>query len=237
MQYVADLFTRTVCRAVEERGACNIALAGGTTPHALYEHLGDSVGDCVIPWQNVNVFFGDERDVPQDNVESNYNMAQRTLLDHVPVRPENIHPMPADAGDLQAAAMDYENLIRSRVPAGDSGVPSFDLIMLGMGGDGHTASLFPGECSGNNPDQLVMARFIPILGRHRMTVTFNLINAARSVIVMVVGADKAEAVSRLFGDDDTARIDLPVANLDPGEGRLSFVLDMAAARLSNTSIR
>jgi 6-phosphogluconolactonase len=231
-EYVADLVHDIICRAVNETGSCKIALAGGTTPHALYKQLArDSVsGDT--PWQNVEVFFGDERDVPHDHVESNFRMAQRALLDHVPVNPENVHPMPADSDDLDAAAEKYEQLIGTRVSLRSDDIPSFDLILLGMGGDGHTASLFPLTNALAEKERLVISHFVPVLGRRRMTFTFPLINAARNIVALVTGMDKAEAISIIMGDDEEARRNLPFSMIQPTSGEFCLAMDVDAARLS-----
>jgi len=221
-----------VTEAVSRHGFCYLALAGGTTPHGLYLRLASDGLSGDVPWQNVEVFFGDERDVPQDHVASNYRMAQRTLLDHVPINLMHVHPMPADSEDVQAAAAEYEKAIRKAVPANDHGVPRFDLILLGMGGDGHTASLFPDTDALGEEDRLVVGYHVPKLGRHRMTVTFPLINAARNVILFVTGSDKADAVARLFGDDDQARAELPVSRVRP-DGAFKIILDAEAARSAN----
>ena len=226
----AELFRCIVCETVGQRDICRVALAGGTTPHSLYQRLADSAALGDVPWYGVEIFFGDERDVPHDHVESNYRMAQRTLLDHVPIVPQNIHPMPADADDLDAAAERYEQEIRQVVPAESArGIPRFDLMLLGMGGDGHTASLFPGTEALNERKKLVMAYFVPVLGRRRMTFTFPLINASSNVILLVTGADKAQAVSHLLSDTPEAT-DLPAGRVNPHDGKLYIVLDSAAAR-------
>lgn len=227
-----ELFKATVCESVDRRQCCNIALAGGTTPHALYRLLAETAASGELPWGKVVMYFGDERDVPHDNVESNYHMVQQALLDHVPISPDRVHPMPADVGDLDAAAGQYEQIIRQNVPAGPAGTPAFDLILLGMGADGHTASLFPGTDAVDEDDRLVTACYVPVLGRHRMTFTFPLVNASRSVILLVTGADKAEAVAKLLGPDDARRDRLPASRVSPS-GNLMIVLDAAAARLVN----
>ncbi len=227
----AEQLVRTVLvDAVKERGVCTIALAGGTTPHPLYQRLAASATDDEVPWSQAEIFFGDERDVPHDHEDSNYHMAQRVLLDHLPIRPEQIHPMPADADDLDDAAAEYEQTLRRLVPAGPDGIPQFDLVLLGMGGDGHTASLFP--CTPDalgESERLVLAHEVPVLGRWRMTFTFPLINAARSVVMFVVGEDKDDAVAKVLrGVDPT---DAPAAGVRPTRGELHIVLDSAAARL------
>ena len=223
--------------AVQRHGACYAALAGGTTPHGLYLRLAaDGVcGD--VPWHDVAVFFGDERDVPQDHVESNYRMAQRTLLDHVPINLMHVHPMPADAEDLQAAAAEYEGTIRRFVPDGDGPAPRFDLILLGMGVDGHVASLFPNTDALQEAERLVVSYFVPVLGRNRMSFTYPLINAARSVILFVTGSDKGETIAALLGDDEQARRKLPASGVDPTDGKLLIILDAAAAKAANLKPR
>ncbi len=231
---LASRFVKSIVReSVQRHGYCYLALAGGTTPHGLYLRLAADAASGDVPWQNVVVFFGDERDVPQDHVESNYRMAQRTLLDHVPIQLMHVHPMPADAEDLDAAAAEYERSVRQTVPAGDGGLPRFDLILLGMGRDGHTASLFPDTEALSETDKLVMSYHVPVLGRERMTFTYPLINAARNVVLFVTGADKTEAVARLVCDDPEAAADLPVAGVRPTDGTMKVVLDAEAARAAS----
>ena len=228
--HVAEQVKHILCQAVEQREICYVALAGGTTPHGLYLTLAGAAISGEVPWQHVEVFFGDERDVPHDHVESNYRMAQRTLLDHVPIQPQRVHPMPADADDLGAAAADYERTIRQAVPAGDDGLPAFDLVLLGMGGEGHVASLFPDTEAIAESKRLVTSYHVPMLGRDRMTFTFPLINAARNVLLLVIGEDKAQAVGRLLGDDDSARSQLPASRV--ARPNSTLVLDAAAARVA-----
>ena len=230
-EFVAELLKIVVCDSVDRRDGCYLALAGGTTPHALYEGLAAEPAIADLPWWKVDVFFGDERDVPHDNVESNYGMAQRTLLDFVPIPPGRVHPMPADAEDIAAGADVYERTIRQIVPAEEGGIPRFDLILLGMGGDGHTASLFPGSDALTEARRLVTAHAVQVLGRRRMTFTFPLINAARRVVFLITKGDKAEAVAALLGEDQAARNRLPAAGVRPCDGKITFVLDEAAARL------
>ncbi len=192
----AELFKQAICQAVADRRVCNLALAGGTTPH--------------------------------DHVDSNYHMAQRVLLDNAPIPPEQVNPMPADGEDLNAAAVEYEQIIRRIVPGDD--VPQFDLILLGMGGDGHTASLFPRTDALGESHKLVVSHHVPVLGRNRMTFTYSLINAARHVMFLITGDDKAEAVAAVLGDDKHARREIPAAHVNPIDGKLTIVLDAAAAR-------
>ncbi len=230
-EFAAVLFQSIVCESVAQKGACCVALSGGTTPHMLYHRLARSVVQDEVPWSSVDVFFGDERDVPQDDVESNYHTVQRALLDHVPIPPGRVHVMCADADDLDAAAVEYERTIREVVKTDGGKTPRFDLILLGMGADGHTASLFPAlRKTLDEQKKLVTAHFVPVLGRSRMTFTLPLINAARNVIILVTGADKAGAVAAVLGEDKDASATLPVAGVRPSDGRLFFILDASAAR-------
>ncbi len=228
----SELFQTIICDVVDKFGVCTMALSGGTTPRYLYQDLASQVTQGKVPWNKVEIFFGDERDVPLDNIESNYLMAQRALLDHIPVEPNRIHPMRCDVENLQEAADEYENSIRQIVQTGPGGIPQFDLILLGMGGDGHIASLFPTTKALEEKKRLVVSQFVPVLGRRRMTFTYPLINAARNIILLVTGVDKAEAIERLLGDGEKAKKDLPAAGISPQHGELVIILDQAAAKRS-----
>lgn len=209
---------------------CFVALCGGTTPGQLYRRLADPPLAEKVAWDKVQIFFGDERDVPQDHVENNYRMVAKNLLDHVPIPLARVHPMPADCRDMAAAAEQYEELIRRLVPAEGNDIPRFDLILLGLGGEGHTASLFPGTPALEEKHRLVAAQFVPVIGRNRMTFTFPLINAARHVMFCVTGPDKAAAVGAVLSDDSKLRARYPASRVKPTKGEVIFILDTAAAR-------
>lgn len=226
----AEMVQSVICEAAAGRGTCCMALAGGTTPHDLYQQLAHTGTDEQVPWSRVQIFFGDERDVPLDHVESNYNMAQRTLLDHVPVPPSQIHPMRGDADDIDAAAAEYEATLRRMVPSEDGNLPRFDLLLLGMGGDGHTASLFPRTPALAETERLVLANPVRVLGRKRITMTFPLINAARNVLMLVTGEDKADAIGSLLSPSPRPVEDLPAAGVKPTDGKWILILDAPAAR-------
>ena len=226
----ANLVATIACEAVAARGQFTIALSGGTTPQPLYDLLTKPPRSDGIPWQEAQVFFGDERDVPADHPDSNYRMVQQTLLDLVPVRLEHVHPMPADAADLDQAAGQYAELIIDHVGVGPSGLPAFDLILLGMGGDGHVASLFPGTPALEESRKLVTVHFVPVLGRKRMTFTLPLINAARNVLFLVTGVDKADAVEKIFSEDPAVAAELPAGRVRPTDGTLIFIMDNQATR-------
>lgn len=232
VKLAAELIKTIICEAAGSDRPVSVALAGGTTPHRLYQVLAASGTGGEVPWPQVDVFFGDERAVGLDHVESNYNMAQRTMLDNLPIEPSRIHPMRGDADDLDASAAEYEQTIRRAVPAGADGIPQLDFILLGVGGDGHTASLFPNTEAINEKKKLVAAVFVPVLDRKRLTFTFPLINAARNVMLLVMGDDKADVMAALLGPECAAKSRLPASKVRPKDGMLTIVMDAAAARRS-----
>ncbi|HEY9514172.1 MAG TPA: 6-phosphogluconolactonase, partial [Gemmatimonadaceae bacterium] len=166
-------------------GGCALALSGGTTPRAVYARLAGWAG---IQWPRVDVFFGDERCVPPDAAASNYRMASDVLLSRVPVSPDRIHRMEAERADIDAAARDY-----------DRGLPDrLDVLLLGMGADGHTASLFPDAPALDERLRLVVSTVSPVPPVGRLTITPPVIASARRVVMIVTGAEKARAVERVF---------------------------------------
>ncbi len=196
----------------------------------MYEILSRRRNDINIPWADMEVFFGDERNVPKTHERSNYRMARRSLLDHVPIPPQQVHPMDGDANDLSMAAEKYEQSVRDTVPADNGSIPSLDLVMLGMGTDGHVASLFPDTEALDEDEKLVLAHFVPALRQWRMTFTFPLINAARNVLMLVTGRKKAPAVAKLLSENEFVREKLPAARVKPLGGKLHIILDSAARR-------
>jgi 6-phosphogluconolactonase len=207
-------------QAIAQRGICTIALSGGSTPKPLYE----AIAACDLPWEKIHVFWGDERYVPPDHPDSNQGMARQAWLDRVNIPPENIHPMPTDAGDpaLDAQKHERELIEFFKTPAGE--LPAMDIILLGMGDDGHTASLFP-----HTEALLVRDRLVTVGnkdGQPRLTFTVSLINQARCVIFVVAGASKRPALAEVFapsGDEMTypSRMIAPV-------GELWWLLDESA---------
>jgi 6-phosphogluconolactonase len=209
--------------AIEERGRFAVVLAGGSTPETMYGILArDYIGR--IDWSKVYVFFGDERAVPPHHEDSNLKMASEVLLDHVPVT--NVHRI---RGELppEAAAEAYEEELRTFFQTED--VPRFDLILLGLGADGHTASLFPETPALEVHDRWVVANPVPRLETTRITLTVPVINAARTVIFLVEGEDKAEAVREILEGDADPRAH-PATLIQP-PGGLEWMLDRSAASL------
>jgi 6-phosphogluconolactonase len=193
----ADRIVELARNAIRRRGRFALALSGGSTPRLIYPLLAASPRVDAVDWSRVHLFWGDERAVPPDHPESNYGLARELLLDHLPrLRPSLVHRMPADAADREAAATSYARTIGRLFGSPASERPRLDLIWLGMGPDGHTASLFPGATTLAARDSLVVPAQAPagMAVQDRMTFTLPLINASRAVLFVVAGADKAAAV-------------------------------------------
>ncbi|NEO53552.1 MAG: 6-phosphogluconolactonase [Okeania sp. SIO3B5] len=181
--------------AISQRGQCTIALAGGNTPRPLYEFIATQN----LPWDKIHVFWGDERYVNPDHSDSNQKMARQAWLDRVPIPPTNIHAMPTGAGNPEADASSHDAHLREFFQVSPGDFPSFDLILLGMGGDAHTASLFPHTDALQISDRLVTVGNKD--GQPRLTFTVPLINQARCIIFLVAGADKQAALDRVFAEN------------------------------------
>jgi len=220
----AERIAALAAETLEVRERFLLALAGGSTPRLLYRRLADEPWRGRIDWTRVEILFGDERAVPPDQPDSNYRMAREALLDHVPVPPEQVHRMQAELEDLDGAATRYEALLRSLAP--DRPVPRLDLVLLGVGPDGHTASLFPGtEVLGERKRLVAPVR--PGAGLHRLSLTYPMLNAARHLMFLVAGEGKAAILRRLFREPDPAH-PLPVEGIEP-QGEVSWLVDEAAA--------
>jgi 6-phosphogluconolactonase len=223
--YIADLAVRSIA----DRGRFTFVLSGGNTPKPVYQRLAQDPYRQRIDWSRVEIFFGDERCVPPDDPRSNCRMACETLLEHVPVPAGNIYRMLGEEAPEQAAAAYtavLENALRGKV--GESPTPSFDLVLLGMGDNGHTASLFPGLPAVTEQVRWVMAQYVEVVGMWRLTLTPVILNAARNVAFLVSGADKAEMVSRVV-EGVYQPIVLPSQVVRPTPGELVWLLDAGAA--------
>lgn len=212
-------------QAAAERGKVMVALSGGNTPRTLYELLGTEPYVQRLPWQEMHIFFSDERCVSPDDAESNYRMAYESLLCRAPIPAEQVHRFRGEI-DPQRAAAEYAAIIR-RV-SGNQTIPQFDVLLLGLGEDGHTASLFPGVSVPMDPTTLTAAVFVPKLRMWRLTFTPTLINAARQVIFLVSGTAKREPLQKLLSSaSSTAPI--PAQLVQPVSGILEVYADEAAA--------
>src|SRR5947209_1865485 len=221
----AGLFVRLSVEAVSTRGAFSVALSGGSTPRRVYELLASDDYRAQVSWPSVHVFFGDERTVAPDHPDSNFRMANEALLSRVALPARNVHRLNG-VGDAAANASRYESELRAFF--GDAAWPRLDLVMLGMGDDGHTASLFPGSAALAESQAWVAANWVEKFQTWRITLTAPAINAARRVLFLVAGAAKAERLREvLAGERDPSR--LPSQLIQPRDGTLEWFVDRAAA--------
>jgi 6-phosphogluconolactonase len=228
-QSAAKLFAATAAAAVQARGRARIAISGGTTPRAMFQLLADPAQPFrnEVPWDKLDLFWVDERCVPPDHADSNYHMTNETLLSKVPLAPERIHRMEGEL-DPEVAAARYESAIRNAFKLEGAQTPTFDLIFLGMGDDGHTASLFPHTEAIDNLSNIVVANHVPQKDTWRITLTWPVINQGREVVFVIAGQDKAEVLHQvLLGPYDPET--LPSQLIRPASGKLTLLLDSAAA--------
>lgn len=223
----ADLFVETARTSVAARGRFSVALSGGSTPRALYQLLAGPEYHDRVEWARTWVFFGDERCVPPTDAESNYRMAREALLFHVPVPATQVLRMQGEA-DPEAAARLYEISLRRAFALAPGELPRFDLIWLGLGPDGHTASLFPHTLALGVRDRLVVANRVEKLGATRLTLTLPVINNAALVVFLVAGADKAAVLAGVRNGPPQPE-ELPAQQVAPHDGRVLWLVDRAAA--------
>jgi len=222
----AEEVVRAANDAVAERGRFTIALSGGSTPKNLFNLLATNA-KSTLPWDRTFFFWSDERHVGPNDPESNYRMADEAMLSKVPVPAGNVFRFAGENPDATVAAQQYEQTIRKFFQM-DSGVPQFDLILLGMGPDGHTASLFPGTAALLEKSKLVVANWVEKLKTHRLTFTLPLINATREVAFLVSGVDKATALKTVL-EDNSPGDQYPSKLVNPSGGKLIWFVDRAAA--------
>lgn len=226
-QAAAEEFFTQAVGAVRTNGRFTVALSGGSTPKSLFSLLATNFHDQ-LPWDKVFFFWGDERHVPPDNPESNYRMAYEALLSKVPVPQANVFRVPAENPDANQAAAEYEQTLRKFFELTANAVPRFDLILLGMGPDGHTASLFPGTVALEEKSRLVVANWVEKLKTFRITFTLPVLNNAAVVNFLVGGKDKAETLKQVLEGNQPAEL-FPSKLVRPTNGRLVWMVDQAAA--------
>lgn len=225
-QAAASLFADRAARAVSDHGRCSILLAGGETPRRTYELLAGEPLRDQVPWGRLHLFWGDERSVPPDDPRNNARMFRRALLDRVPVPAGQVHPIPGDC-DPRQAADEYEALLR-RFFAGTP--PRFDLVLLGLGDDGHTASLFPDSPVLEERERWASATRRAGEETGRVTLTVHLINQAKQVVFLVAGDDKATVLREVLEEYPDPR-SRPARMIRPEQGELIWLVDASAARL------
>jgi 6-phosphogluconolactonase len=218
---------RAIRSAIAKNGQATAALSGGNTPREAYARLAREPG---IHWAKVDFFFVDERAVPPADERSNYRWAQSTLFDPAGIPPERVHRMRAEAPDVEGAARDYERIIRGRVAVDAQGIPAFDVVVLGVGEDGHTASLFPGDPAVDVVDRLVVAVAAGAGREARLTLTSTAIEHARTVFVMAVGSSKHEALERAWAAQGDVH-ETPARIVRGCRGGVIWLIDKAAGGL------
>jgi 6-phosphogluconolactonase len=223
----AEEIIRTAKQAVAERGRFTFALAGGSTPEKLYTLLATNAR-ASLPWDRAFFFWGDERHVPPDHPDSNYRMAEAAMLSKIPVPPGNVLRIPTENPDAAAAAEAYEQSLRQFFGLEPGQVPRFDLILLGMGPDGHTASLFPETPALGERSRLVVANWVEKLKTYRITFTLPVLNKAGRVMFLVSGTDKAPALRAVLEGDGPGE-QYPAKLVQPTDGKVTWFVDRAAA--------
>ena len=208
--------------SLRARNSFHVALAGGSTPEPVYRIL----RDADVDWNKIHLYWGDERDVPADHPESNFRMARLALIDSVPIPEANIHPIRVQP-DIEETVAEYRRQLE-KVHRGRDGFPTFDLIMLGMGGDGHVASLYPDSSALGVTDRSVVSVYVEKLNSWRVTLTYPVLNAARYIMLLVAGEAKAPVVAQALAPGISEQ-SYPVQRLAP-RGKLEWFLDKGAAR-------
>jgi len=225
----ADEFLKSVNEAVTQNGRFTVALAGGSTPKALYALLADDpLLRSKIPWPKLHFFFGDERHVPPDNPESNFHMANEALFSKGLVKPEQITRMRGEYADTEKAALEYEQALRAYFKLKDGEYPRFDLVLLGMGDEGHCLSLFPGTKALHASHRIVVRNWVGKLFTERITLTAEAANQANRVVFLVTRSDKALALKAVL-EGPYEPDQLPAQLIQPVSGNLLWLVDQAAA--------
>ena len=220
----ADNLATALNAVLARSGSVSLVLSGGSTPRTLYRVLATAYGEA-IRWDRVRVYWGDERYVPPDDPRSNYRMVREALLDYVSITAENVYPMPTDLPDPDAAALAYEQMLRRHF---QGAWPRFDLILLGLGTDGHTASLFAGSPALDEPARWVTVARAPVEPSMRLTLTLPVINHAARVDFLVTGAEKAGVLGRVLRVAPDAT-EIPAARVRPVQGMVTWWIDEATA--------
>jgi 6-phosphogluconolactonase len=230
-------FVQSATQAVSEKGSFAVALSGGSTPKALYSLLAnDAALRSQIPWDKMFVYFGDERSVGPDHPDSNFRMASDAMLSKVPLKPEQVFRIKGEYKDIDKAAQEYEQVLRTSFKIAEGQFPRFDLVFLGIGNEGHTASLFPGTKGLHETKRLAVRNWVGKLYTNRITLTAPAINNAERVIFMITGADKALALKGILeGPHEPDQ--LPAQLIQPANGKLTWFVDTVAGGMLSIGIR
>jgi 6-phosphogluconolactonase len=233
----AEEFVHAAVDSVAKSGLFTVALSGGSTPKALHSLLVEDAGfRSRIPWDKMHIFFGDERHVPPDHKDSNYLMALETLISRSPLKPDQITRIKGEYDDTEKAALEYEQALRAYFKLQDGELPRFDLVLLGMGDEGHTASLFPGtKALHPSTSRFVVRNWVGKLFTERITLTAPAINHANQVIFLVTRADKALALKAVL-EGPYEPEQLPSQLIQPASGKLLWLVDQAAGNMLSAGI-
>ncbi len=233
----AQEFVQAAAVAVLSKGSFNVALAGGSTPKALYSLLvNDPTLRSQVPWDKIHLFFGDERHVAPDHPDSNFRMATEAMISKSPLKPEQVTRIKGENPNADHAALEYEKALREYFKLKDGEYPRFDLVLAGMGNEGHTLSLFPGTKALHADGRLVVRNWIGKLCTERITLTAPAASNAAQVIFMVTGAEKAPALKAVL-EGPFEPEQLPAQLLQPQNGKLLWLVDTAAGSLLSIGIR
>jgi len=233
----AQEFVQAAAEALLVKASFNVALAGGSTPKALYSLLvNEPTLRLQVPWDKIHLFFGDERHVTPDHPDSNFRMASEAMISKSPLKPEQVTRIKGEYPDAGQAALEYEKALREYFKLKDGEYPRFDLVLAGMGNEGHTLSLFPGTKALHADGRLVVRNWIGKLYTERITLTAQAASSAANIIFMVTGADKAPALKAVL-EGPFEPEQLPAQLLQPKNGKLLWLVDTAAASMLSVGIR
>jgi 6-phosphogluconolactonase len=236
-QRAAQEFVQAAASAVREKGAFKVALAGGSTPKALYNLLTtDPTLRSQVPWDKMHLFFGDERHVGPEHPDSNFRMASESIISKAPLKPEQVTRIKGEYPDAEQAALEYEKALREHFKLKNGEYPRFDLLLAGMGNEGHTLSLFPGTKALHANGRIVMRNWVGKLYTERITLTAPAASNAARIMFMVTGADKALALKAVL-EGPYEPEQLPAQFLQPKDGKLLWLVDTAAGGMLSTGIR
>lgn len=223
-----DIFRNDAMSVIQQKGIFTAAISGGSTPKHFFELLGRDEKSLDLPWQKIHIFWVDERYVPHDSEDSNYKLAEDAFLNKVSIPEENIHSIPTHYSDLQKSINEYENQIREVFKIGDDQKPSFDLVILGMGVDGHTASLFPGNYAAIDSCDIACSVYIMNEKLDRITLTHSAITEARHILVLVSGGEKADILQDVFSSE-VDEVRWPIHSLWGVLEKVDWLVDEPAA--------
>jgi len=233
----ADEFVKAAVQAVANKGVFTVSLSGGSTPKVLYAMLADDPAYCSkIPWDKTRIFFGDERHVPPDHTDSNFHMATESLFSKGVLKPEQITRIKGEYPDAEKAALEYEQALRDYFQLQDGQYPSFDVLLLGMGDEGHTLSLFPGTKALRETRRIVVHNWVGKLYTERITLTATAANHAGQVMFLITKADKAPALKAVL-EGPYEPEQLPAQFIQPLSGKTLWLIDRDAAKMLSVGVR